>query len=151
MKSKIKAYVQELEEHNITPLFVFHGMSLRSRGLDENICKSNLQTSYSAWSDLDSGRKNSAAAKFSSLRSRVVPSEIVLYAMQVLKDFGVECIISPSSANAQLAILASSSRRFVQACVGGAVLSLHGVDRVIQSLDTKVCNLQFSSTTEFDD
>lgn len=106
--------VELLLRFGVTPVLIFDGDSMpMKRGTDTERRSRRAQAQAEALQMLAQGSVDDAIRMFE--KSLDVSKELAFSAMQVAKDRGIECIVAPYEADAQLAYLAREG--YVQAVV----------------------------------
>ncbi|KAI9796098.1 MAG: hypothetical protein M1833_006520 [Piccolia ochrophora] len=151
-KKAIEEDLDKLMSFDVTPLFVFSGMdtvkkpgatgdlaetarfTAQARGWE--LCKQHDDT---ADPDRDFSREVAEAFRDSG---PIKVERLFKFFQKILYDKGIDFIVAPYSAWAQLAYLEDSPKQYIDTIMGGSETFLFEVDKVITNIDVK--NAQFS-------
>ncbi|KAL1953984.1 hypothetical protein VTO42DRAFT_1870 [Malbranchea cinnamomea] len=145
-RANIERELQALKDQGITPVFVFDGLEVGKPVSDLPLRAQNARAFERAWELYDQQQADQVVDAFSNAGS-TKPETLYKFLQRILRDQGIEFLVAPYSASAQLAYLGRGPNQFVDAIFGPSELLLFEVDKVITRLDTDL--FQFSWITKY--
>ncbi|KAK9471322.1 temperature dependent protein affecting M2 dsRNA replication-domain-containing protein [Dipodascopsis tothii] len=134
-RTTVEAYLAAFKAAGITPVFVFQGVDI---GQDERVfdkSDANARKRASAWEAYDKARGEQAVNIFNEAEMTIRPARLARYAMQILHEHGVEYMVAPYRAWAQLVYLLRHPNQYVDAIYGPHEVLLFPVDRLVLGVD----------------
>ncbi|KAL2361646.1 hypothetical protein RJZ56_005463 [Blastomyces dermatitidis] len=135
LKSNIEKELQALKNLNITCVFVFNGLDFGKRETDFSAQANSTRALEQAWELYDQKQADQVVDAFSSAGS-AKPETLYKFLQRILHELGIDFLVAPYAASAQLAYLEKGPNRFVDAVFGPSDLFLFDIDKVITRLDT---------------
>ncbi|KAK9462683.1 temperature dependent protein affecting M2 dsRNA replication-domain-containing protein [Lipomyces oligophaga] len=134
LKSMIISCIDTLREAEITPIFIFNGVSLPSEEKPFSKPDASNQMRLRAWEAYDGAHGDEAVNIFNEIGA--VPFDsLSRYLSSILKSQEVDCMVAPYYAFAQLVYLQKHEKKYIDAIYGSSEVLLYDIDRVITTID----------------
>ncbi|EZF76031.1 hypothetical protein H105_02563 [Trichophyton soudanense CBS 452.61] len=135
LQANITRELQTLKAADVTPVFVFDGLDAGKPYPDFSAQAENTKALNQAWEYYDQQQADQVVDAFSGAGS-AHPESLYKFLQRILQGEGINFIVSPYAASAQLAYLEKDPHRFIDAVFGPAELFLFDVEKIITKMDT---------------
>ncbi|OAL71144.1 hypothetical protein A7D00_4807 [Trichophyton violaceum] len=135
LQANITRELQTLKAADVTPVFVFDGLDAGKPYPDFSAQAENTKALNQAWEYYDQQQADQVVDAFSGAGS-AHPESLYKFLQQILQGEGINFIVAPYAASAQLAYLEKDPHRFIDAVFGPAELFLFDVEKIITKMDT---------------
>ncbi|KAH8600056.1 temperature dependent protein affecting M2 dsRNA replication-domain-containing protein [Bisporella sp. PMI_857] len=136
LEKTIENELNHWKTHKMRPLFVFDGQpTVGQVEMEFRAAKTALETTKTAW-DLYGDNKPTEAVKAFGSAGAVRPRDLYPILQDVLYERGLEFIVAPFSACAQLAYLNTLEIRYIDGVMGSRELLLFNIDDALMFTPT---------------
>ncbi|KAK2879310.1 hypothetical protein FQN49_001006 [Arthroderma sp. PD_2] len=137
LQANITRELQALKAADVTPVFVFDGLDAGKPYPDFSVQAENAKALQQAWDYYDQQQADQVVDAFSGAGS-AHPESLYKFLQRILRDEGINFIVAPYAASAQLAYLEKEPHRFIDAVFGPTELFLFDVEKIITKMDTEL-------------
>ncbi|KAM5473767.1 hypothetical protein MferCBS49748_000731 [Microsporum ferrugineum] len=137
LQANITRELQALKAADVTPVFVFDGLDAGKPYPDFSAQAENTKALNQAWEYYDQQQADQVVDAFSGAGS-THPESLYRFLQRILQGEGINFIVAPYAASAQLAYLEKEPHRFIDAVFGPTELFLFDVEKIITKMDTEL-------------
>ncbi|KAF3483463.1 XPG I-region protein [Arthroderma uncinatum] len=137
LQANITRELQALKAAEVTPIFVFDGLDAGKPYPDFSAQTENAKALQQAWDYYDQQQADQVVDAFSGAGS-AHPESLYKFLQRILQSEGINFIVAPYAASAQLAYLEKDPHRFIDAVFGPAELFFFDVEKIITKMDTEL-------------
>ncbi|RHZ52224.1 MKT1 family protein [Aspergillus thermomutatus] len=134
LKSNIEKELQSFKELGVACLFVFNGLEFGKKDQRPHVQTESLRAFEQAWELYDQQQADQVVDAFSSAGTPR-PESLYRFLQRILYQNGVDFIVAPYSAAAQLSYLAKGSNPLIDAVFGPSEALLFDIDKLITRID----------------
>ncbi|RHZ70405.1 hypothetical protein CDV55_107926 [Aspergillus turcosus] len=134
LKTNIERELQSFKELGVACLFVFNGLEFGKKDQRPHVQTESLRAFEQAWELYDQQQADQVVDAFSGAGTPK-PESLYRFLQRILYQNGVDFIVAPYSAAAQLAYLAKGSNPLIDAIFGPSEALLFDVDKLITRMD----------------
>ncbi|KKK24520.1 XPG I-region protein [Aspergillus ochraceoroseus] len=145
LKSNIEKELQTFKDLGVACVFVFNGLEFGRKNQRPHVHQESVRAFEQAWELYDQQQADQVVDAFSSAGTPR-PDSLYRFLQRILRQNGIDYIVAPYSAAAQLSYLTKGSNPLVDAVWGPSEVLLFDVDKLITRIDTDPA--QFSWITK---
>lgn len=134
LKSNIERELQTFKNLGIGCVFVFNGLDFGKREPRPHVRAESIRAFEQAWELYDQQQADQVVDAFSSAGTPE-PEFLYRFLQRILYENGVEFLVAPYSAAAQLSYLANCPSQVVDAVFGPSEILLYDIDKIITKID----------------
>ncbi|GAB1214480.1 hypothetical protein ATERTT37_003643 [Aspergillus terreus] len=134
LKSNIERELRLLKELGIATLFVFNGLDFGTKNQRPHVSPESVRAFEQAWDLYDQQQADQVVDAFSGAGTPR-PETLYRFLQRILRQNGVDYLVAPYSAAAQLSYLAKGTNPLVDAICGPTEVLLFDVDKLITRID----------------
>ncbi|EAW17575.1 MKT1 family protein [Aspergillus fischeri NRRL 181] len=134
LKTNIERELQSFKELGVACLFVFNGLEFGKKDQRPHVQTESLRAFEQAWELYDQQQADQVVDAFSGAGTPR-PESLYRFLQRILYQNGVDFIVAPYSAAAQLSYLAKGSNPVIDAVFGPSEALLFGIDKLITRMD----------------
>jgi hypothetical protein len=134
LKSNIGRELQTFKNLGITCVFVFNGLDFGPREHQTHARAESARAFEQAWDLYDQQEADQVVSAFSSAGTPE-PDSLYRFLQRILHENGVEFLVAPYSAAAQLSYLEKGPNQLVDAVYGASDILLFDVEKLITKID----------------
>lgn len=132
LKNQVTDDIECLQDAGVKVIFVFNGLDHVNKPQPEFLSSDNMRAAESAWQKYRSGEPEGCNNEFSKVK---YPSEVLYRWLQdLLVKKGIEYLVAPYSAIAQLSYMVKLSEQYIDCIWGSTDYFLFNVDKVITNV-----------------
>ncbi|KAL2011533.1 hypothetical protein VTN00DRAFT_4251 [Thermoascus crustaceus] len=134
LKSNIERELQTFKNLGIGCVFVFNGLDFGKREHRPHVRAESARAFEQAWELYDQQQADQVVDAFSSAGT-LEPEFLYRFLQRILHENGVEFLVAPYSAAAQLSYLVNCPSQVVDAVFGPSDILLYDIDKIITKID----------------
>ena len=132
LKEDLREDLLELKDAGVKPIFVFPGLDYVNKSPSDSQSLETTRAAESAWQKYRSKKEEDVVKEFSKAKYPI--DTLFRYLQELLIENGIEFLVAPFSAVAQLAYMVKVSDDYIDAVWGSTEHFLFGVDKVITNI-----------------
>ncbi|KAH2042815.1 hypothetical protein KXV43_006198 [Aspergillus fumigatus] len=136
LKTNIERELQSFKELGVACLFVFNGLEFGKKDQRPHVQTESLRAFEQAWELYDQQQADQVVDAFSGAGTPR-PESLYRFLQRILYQNGVDFIVAPYSAAAQLSYLAKGSNPVIDAVFGPSEALLFDIDKIITRMDVE--------------
>lgn len=139
LRNSIEKELQALKSLDISCVFVFNGLDFGKKDKQPRLQTESVRAFEHAWELYDQQQADQVVEAFSSAGTPT-PETLYKFLQRILYQNGVDFIVAPYSAAAQLSYLSKGSSYLFDAVFSYSEALMFGVERLITRIDTERSN-----------
>jgi Temperature dependent protein affecting M2 dsRNA replication len=132
LKEDLKEDLLELKDAGVKPIFVFPGLDHVNKSPSESHSQETARSAENAWQKYRNKKEDEVVKEFSKAKYPI--DTLFRYLQELLIENGIEFLVAPFSAIAQLSYMVKLPDEYIDAIWGSTEHFLFGVDKVIINL-----------------
>ncbi|KAK5456156.1 hypothetical protein LTS15_005475 [Exophiala xenobiotica] len=149
LKKAIEDDITLLRQHGVTLVFVFSGLDYVDKSPPDSQSVESRRAQEEAWHEYLSGNSKGTVSHFSKAKYQI---DVMTRTLQkILVENGIEFMVAPYSATAQLAYLLKLEDQYIDAVMGNTECFLFGIDRVVTDINVNKSALTLISKAVCED
>ncbi|EIT82188.1 XPG I-region protein [Aspergillus flavus] len=134
LRNNIERELQTFKDSGVTCVFVFDGLDFGTKNQRPHVSPESVRAFEQAWDLYDQQQADQVVDAFSGAGTPR-PESLYRFLQRILHNNGIDYIVAPYSAAAQLAYLSKGSNPLVDAVCGPSEVLMFDVDKLITRID----------------